>query len=119
MTKNPIQPVEVKLNRLSFYLYLYLLPALVCLAQPHQWLGAVLLVGLTPGLWRSLRRANRRGRLDLRECALFSLTTACLSVVVACVSSLLGWVCLPCWALVALEQAHRRQGRRRWAYSAG
>jgi hypothetical protein len=119
MINNPVQPVELKLTRLFFYLNLYMLPALLSMAQPHHWLGPVLLVGLTPGLWRSLRRANRRGRLEVRETLLYSLTSACLSVVVACVSSLLGWVCLPCWALVALEQAHRREGRRRWVYSAG
>ena len=116
MIQNPVQYLELKLTRLAFYQFLYLMPALQALFQPHHWFSAVLLVGLMPGLWRSARRAQRRGRLDLKEMSLFSLTTAWLALVVACVSSLLGWISLPCWALVALEQAHRREGRRSMVY---
>ena len=138
MLQNSLQPIELKMligspskhgtaravhgdskslhSRLGFYLGLYLVPALLCLVQPHHWLQAVLTVGVIPGLWRSMRRANRRGRLDLSELVLFSLTTALVSVVVACVSSVLGWISLLCWTLVALEQSHRRQRRRGLAY---
>ncbi len=107
---NPVQ-----YTRLAFYLYLYIVPATVALAQPHHWLRAVALAGLGPGLWRSLRRASRRGHWDAREAMFLGLTTAALSLVVASVSSLLGWVSFPCWALVALDQTHRREGRRRLA----
>lgn len=112
----PLQLIEMKMTRLGFYLGLYLVPALLCLVQPGHWLAAVATVGVIPGLWRSLRRAQRRARLDLSEMVLFSLTTALVAVVVAGVSSVLGWVSLPCWTLVAFEQAHRRERRRRFAY---
>ena len=112
MLPNSLQLIELKMTRLGFYLGLYLVPALLCLVQPHHWLQAVLTVGLIPGLWRSMRRANRRGRLDGSELVLFSLTTALVSVVVAGVSSVLGWISLVCWTLVALEQAQRREGLR-------
>jgi DNA-binding transcriptional LysR family regulator len=109
------QHTELKLIRLSFYLWLYLVPALVTLSQPGAWLAAVLILGLTPGLWRASRRALRRNRWNLAEIALYALTTTALATVVGAVSSVLGWVSLPCWTLVALEQAHRRE-RRRSAY---
>lgn len=112
MLANTLQPIELKMTRLGFYLGIYLVPALLCLVQPGQWLAAVATVGVIPGLWRSLRRAQRRARLELSELVLFSLTTALVAVVVAVVSSVLGWVSLPCWALVAFEQAHRRERRR-------
>ena len=91
------------------------MPATVALVQPHYWLKSVVLAGLGLGLWRSLRRAVRRGRWDVRETLVFSLTTAGLSTVVACVSGLLGWVSLLCWTLVALDQAQPHEGRRRLA----
>lgn len=112
MLPNTLQLVELKMTRLGFYLGIYLVPALLCLVQPGHWLAAVATVGLIPGLWRSLRRAQRRARLDLSEIVLFGLTTGLVAVVVASVSSVLGWVSLPCWTLVAFEQAHRRERRR-------
>ncbi|MBS2037687.1 hypothetical protein JST97_22070 [bacterium] len=115
MFSNSVQLIEIKMTRLGFYLGIYLVPALLSLVQQH-WLPAVLTVGMIPGLWRSLRRANRRGRLDLSEMMLFALTTSLVAVVVASVTSLLGWVSLLCWSLVALEQAHRRERRRGLAY---
>jgi hypothetical protein len=115
MFTNSIQLMEIKLTRLGFYLGVYLVPALLSLVQQH-WLPAVLTIGMIPGIWRSLRRGNRRGRLDLSEMLLFGLTTALVAVVVAGVSTLLGWVSLLCWTLVAFEQAHRRERRRRFAY---
>ncbi len=105
-----------KLNRLSFYLWLYLLPALVAISQPEHWLGAVIVMGLAPGLWRSFRRALRRGRWDASEGFLFSTTSACMSVIIAGVTCVLSWLALPCLVLVALEQAHRPQRRGRLAY---
>lgn len=115
MFTNSVQLMEIKLTRLGFYLGIYLVPALLGLVQQH-WLPAVLTVGLIPGMWRSLRRGNRRGRIDFSEMLLFSLTTSLVAVVVAGVSTLLGWVSLLCWTLVAFEQAHRRERRRRFAY---
>lgn len=115
MFTNSVQLMEIKLTRLGFYLGIYLVPALLSLVQQH-WLPAVLTVGLIPGLWRSLRRGNRRGRIDLSEMLLFALTTSLVAVVVAGVSTLLGWVSLLCWTLVAFEQAHRRERRRGFAY---
>ncbi|MBN9415459.1 hypothetical protein ABS71_11520 [bacterium SCN 62-11] len=112
MLPNSLQLIELKMTRLGFYLAIYLVPALLCLVQPGHWVAAVATLGLIPGLWRSLRRAQRRARLDLVETLLFSLTTAVVGVVVASVSSVLGWVSLPCWTLVAFEQAHRRERRR-------
>lgn len=116
MLTNSLQLVELKMTRLGFYLGIYLVPALLCLVQPGHWLAAVATLGVIPGLWRSLRRAQRRARLDLSEMVLFSLTTSLVGVVVAAVSSVLGWISLPCWTLVAFEQAHRRERRRRFAY---
>lgn len=107
------QTLEIKLLRLSFYLWLYLVPALVAATQPHHWLGAVLVLGLTPGLWRAVRRAVRRHSFRAGEAGLYALTTGALALIVAAVTSVLGWVSLPCWVLVAFEQAHRRE-RRRW-----
>lgn len=105
---------QTKLYRLSFYLWLYLLPALVALSQPHKLLLVAFLWGLGPGLWRSLRRAHRRGTWDPTEGLLFALTTATMAVVVAGVTCLLQYAALPLLALVALEQAHRpnRRGGR-------
>ena len=87
MLPNTLQLIELKMTRLGFYLGLYLVPALLCLVQPGHWLAAVATVGFIPGLWRSLRRAQRRARLDVSEILLFSLTTALVAVVVAAVSS--------------------------------
>lgn len=113
--------IQIKITRLGFYLGLYVLPALLALSlvQPQAWLKAVLLTGLIPGLWRSLRRASRKGRVEPLEILTFSLTTAALSLIVAGTSTLLGWMCLPCWALVAVEQAYRRESKRGLAYPLG
>lgn len=115
MLPNSLQLIELKMTRLGFYLAIYLVPALLCLVQPGHWAAAVATLGLIPGLWRSLRRAQRRARLDLVEIVWFSLTTSLLGIVVASVSSVLGWVSLPCWVLVAFEQAHRRERKYKLA----
>lgn len=103
-----------KLTRLSFYLCLYLVPAIIALCQPHQWLTTVISLGGLPGLWR----ACRRGRVEPTRALPYAFTTATLSVLVGGVTALLGASSLPFWGLVAFEQAHRRECRRRMAYSA-
>lgn len=94
-----------KLVRLAFYLSLYLVPALLACLAPQGWLTQAAWFGLFPGLWRSLRR----GQFDPQRCLLFSATTGVVSLLVAGVSHTLGWISIPFWVLVALEQAHRRQ----------
>lgn len=108
-----------KLARLAFYLWMYCLPAMVALSQPGHWVGAVLTVGLAPGMWRAVQRSLRRGRVETLDLLMFSSTSAVVSLIVAGVSSVLGWLSLPCWVLVGFEQAHRRERQRnqRWLAS--
>jgi hypothetical protein len=99
-----------KLRRLTFYLALYWLPALIGLLHPNPF-QALLSLGLLPGFWRSARKS-----LPVPgEILLFPVTTAVLWLVIGLTSQLLGPACLPLWALLALDQAHRRRDRR--AYS--
>lgn len=99
-----------KLRRLTFYLALYWLPAVIGLLQP-QSAQALLSLGLLPGFWRSARRSLPQPS----EILLFPMTTAALWLVIGKTSLLLGPACLPFWALLALDQAYRRRDRRSYS----
>lgn len=100
--------IQISWQRPGFCLGLYLLPAIMAVLHPPGWLVASWLTGQILGLWR----ARQRG-CDLAQSGLVGLATALITLVVAAVSRLLGWVCLPCWLLLAWEQACRRRRRRR------
>lgn len=95
-------------ERWGFCLGLYLLPALLGLLAGPGWLMQALWCGQLLGIWR----ARRRGCYVLESC-LVGLATAGVAGLVAAVSRLAGWLCLPCWLLLVWEQSSRRRRRRR------
>jgi hypothetical protein len=87
-------------TRLRFSLCVYLLPALLAVLQPQNWWLTACLLGAGAGGWRAWRR-----RLRWECSAVHGVLAALLASLVGAVSSLLGWICLPCWMLVAVDQS--------------
>lgn len=108
MSALAIQSTEAALIRLAFFLFVYLAPAVLALVDPHEWMALGLAVGLAPGVWRAGRRLLRQRRLS-PDLLLYPILTCLMGMVVAGVSLTLGWVSIPCWCLVAFEQAGRRR----------